>query len=133
MISLSDLLYKYADSTDMVYFYCGVLASIGFGAALPGFCLFFGDMIDSIGKSTASGGGDFESLRDSALTMVYFSLIVWGASTLQIWFMALYAERVAFKVKLHYFMKCIEKDAEYYDMNNPTEMASRISKETAAI
>ena len=47
--------------------------------------------------------------------------------------MALFAERVAFKIKLQYFLKCIEKDAEYYDMNNPTEMASRISKETAAI
>ena len=30
-------------------------------------------------------------------------------------------------------MKCIEKDAEYYDQNNPTEMAARIVKETAAI
>ena len=47
--------------------------------------------------------------------------------------MALFAERVAFKVKLDYFMKCIEKDAQYYDLNNPTEMAARIAKETAAI
>lgn len=30
-------------------------------------------------------------------------------------------------------MKCIEKDAQYYDLNNPTEMAARIAKETAAI
>ena len=132
MISVSDLLFRYADKRDLFYYYCGALASIGFGGALPGFCLFFGDMIDSMGESTQGAGG-FDSLKDSALTMIYFSFFVWLSSCLQIAFMALFAERVAFKVKLDYFKKCIEKDADYYDQNNPTEMAARISKETAAI
>ena len=65
--------------------------------------------------------------------MIYFSFFVWATSWFQISMMALFAERVAFKVKLKYFEKCLEKDAEYYDLNNPTEMASRISKETSAI
>ena len=52
MITVNELLFKYADSTDMFYYYCGALASFGFGGALPGFCLFFGDMIDTMGKST---------------------------------------------------------------------------------
>jgi hypothetical protein len=65
--------------------------------------------------------------------MIYFSFFVWGSSCLQIAFMALFAERVAFKVKMDYFMKCIEKDALYYDLNNPTEMAARIAKESSAI
>ena len=77
MISVSEILYKYADSTDMVYYYCGALASFGFGAALPGFCLFFGDMIDSMGASTATDEGGFGMLKDSAVTMVYFSFFVW--------------------------------------------------------
>lgn len=132
MISVSDLLFKYADRTDLIYFNLGILCSIGFGGALPGFCLFFGDMIDSMGQSTSTKDG-FSGLKDSALTMVYFSFFVWVTSWLQIALLALFAERVAFKVKLDYFLKCIEKDAEYYDMNNPTEMAARIAKETAAI
>ena len=65
--------------------------------------------------------------------MIYFSFFVWFSSCFQVAFMALFAERVAFKVKLEYFLRCIEKDADYYDKHNPTEMASRISKETAAI
>jgi hypothetical protein len=67
-----------------------------------------------MGQST-SGNDGFSGLKDSALTMIYFSFFVWLSSCLQIAFMALFAERIAFKVKLDYFMKCIEKDADYYD------------------
>lgn len=81
MISISSLLFKYADSTDLCYYYCGILASIGFGGALPGFCLFFGDMIDSMGTSTTGKDG-FSGLTDSALTMIYFSFFVWFSSCL---------------------------------------------------
>lgn len=65
--------------------------------------------------------------------MLYFSFFVWVSSAIQVSFMALFAERIAFKVKNHYFEKCLEKDADWYDKNNPNEMASRISKECAAI
>lgn len=47
--------------------------------------------------------------------------------------MSIYAERIAFKVKCRYFEACLEKDADFYDKNNPTEMTSRISKECSAI
>ena len=47
--------------------------------------------------------------------------------------MALFAERIGFKLKLHYFKCCLEKDAAYYDEHNPTEMASRIAKEVSAM
>lgn len=32
-----------------------------------------------------------------------------------------------------YFTKCLEKDAAFYDTNNPGEMSARIGKEIAAI
>ena len=116
----------------MCYFYSGIIASTLFGAALPGFCLFFGDMVDEMGASTSNNTG-VGGLKDSALTLIYFAFFVWAASGLQITMMAMYAERVAHKVKLDYFLKCIEKDADYFDQHNPTEMAARISKETAAM
>jgi ATP-binding cassette subfamily B (MDR/TAP) protein 1 len=47
--------------------------------------------------------------------------------------MAVFAEKISMKLKIQYFSKCIEKDAAYYDEKNPTEMASRISKECSAI
>ena len=45
----------------------------------------------------------------------------------------LFAESISFKTKIMYFEKSLEKDATFYDQNNPTEMASRISKECSAI
>jgi len=32
-----------------------------------------------------------------------------------------------------YFKSCLSKDAEWFDINNPTEMASRIAKKCSAI
>ena len=50
LISVTDLLYRYSTPGDRIYMYCGVSAAFGFGASLPGFCLVFGEMIDSMGE-----------------------------------------------------------------------------------
>jgi hypothetical protein len=47
--------------------------------------------------------------------------------------LALFSESISFKIKLEYFKKCLEKDAAFYDVQNPTEMASKISKECSSI
>lgn len=113
MISVNEILFKFADSEDLIYFSIGAFASFAFGGALPGFCLFFGEMIDSMADTTQGGG--FGSLKDTSLYMLYFSFFVWVSSAIQVSFMALFAERIAFKVKNHYFEKCLEKDADWYD------------------
>ena len=41
--------------------------------------------------------------------------------------------RVASRLRIEYFRKSLEKDAAYYDLNNPTEVATQISKNIAAI
>ena len=52
MVDTKTILFRFADSCDLVYFWLGAMGSAGFGAALPGFCLFFGEMIDDIGAAT---------------------------------------------------------------------------------
>jgi hypothetical protein len=47
--------------------------------------------------------------------------------------LAVFAENIAFKIRIEYFKSCLEKDAAFYDDNNPTEMSSKISKEVSAI
>ena len=47
--------------------------------------------------------------------------------------MALFSESISFKTRINYFQACLEKDADFYDLHNPTEMASKISKEVSAI
>ena len=65
--------------------------------------------------------------------MTVMACIVWALSFTQVSCLAVFAEKIYLNLKVYYFSKCIEKDAEYYDKNNPTEMASRISKECSAI
>lgn len=81
MIGVGDILFRYADRTDKFYFFCGAVASVGFGAALPGFCLLFGNMVDSMGAATKGKDG-FIDLKDSGLHLAYFSVFVWLTSIL---------------------------------------------------
>jgi hypothetical protein len=41
-----------------------------------------------------------------------------------------FAENVIFRVKLDYFRKCLEKDADYFDKHNPLELVAKITRET---
>ena len=45
----------------------------------------------------------------------------------------MFAESISYKIKIKYFKSCLEKDASFYDEHNPTEMASKISKEVSTI
>ena len=45
----------------------------------------------------------------------------------------LFADNIAFKLKVKYFSKCLEKDAAFFDVQSPTEMTTKISKEVSCI
>ena len=51
-IGWSDLWKPYANCCDLFLLISGFIMAIIFGGSLPGFCLFFGEMIDSMGKGT---------------------------------------------------------------------------------
>jgi len=46
---------------------------------------------------------------------------------------SIFAENIAYKLKLKYFRAALEKDSAYYDLQNQNEMASKISKECSAV
>lgn len=54
-----------ASSGDLLLFFLGTISSMVFGAALPSFCLIFGEMMDNLGASTSNN--NFDSLKTSAL------------------------------------------------------------------
>jgi len=47
--------------------------------------------------------------------------------------LSVFAENIQFKIKIKYFEAVLEKDATWFDHNNPTEMASKIAKEVVTI
>lgn len=61
MLSTGQILFRFSDWGDLGFFWAGIIASTGFGGALPGFCLFFGEMIDGMGEATV--GNDFSPLK----------------------------------------------------------------------
>lgn len=65
--------------------------------------------------------------------MLYVGAGVYVLSWTQVSMLSIFAENITYKIKLNYYKACLNKDAAYYDEHNPTEMAAKISKETAGI
>ena len=65
--------------------------------------------------------------------MLYVAGGVFVASALYIASLAVFSEGVEHKFKIDYFTKALEKDAAFYDVQNPNEMASKINKEAGAV
>ena len=65
--------------------------------------------------------------------MVCIGFGVFLFSGFQVMLFSLFAENTVFKTKIQYFSKTLRKDAAFFDEQNPTEMASKISKECSAI
>ena len=79
----------------------GIIASMLFGAALPGFCLLFGDMIDSVGGSSTDG--NFDMLGTQAKWMIIIGAGVFLFSFAQISLFSIFAENISYKIKIEYF------------------------------
>jgi hypothetical protein len=58
-IGFCDLIWRHADCTDKLLWWCGFSGSIIFGSSLPAFCLVWGEMTDSLG-----GVGNFDALQE---------------------------------------------------------------------
>ena len=135
-ITWTQMVSRHMDCNDKLMLILGQSGAFLFGASLPAFCLLFGNMIDGIGQAgvdTADSSAGYESLQTQAKYMIFIGFGVYMFSWFQISMMALFAESISFKTRVNYFQACLEKDADFYDKHNPTEMASKISKEISAI
>jgi len=90
----------------------GGISSFIFGCGMPGFSLFFGEMINGLGTSQS---GDFSTLKTSALLMCWLGVAMFFMSWLQVTAWAIFAQRRAHHVRLQYFEACLAQDADFYD------------------
>lgn len=58
-----------AETSDYLRLTAGMFMSVLLGAALPGFCLIFGEMIDGVAET--SDDDSFNALQEQALYMIY--------------------------------------------------------------
>lgn len=113
-----------------MYMLIGGFCSAVFGAGMPGFSFFFGDMINGMGDTYSN---NYDQFKESAAMMLGLGGVMWIMSWLQVTLWAIFAQRIAYKTRMVYFAKCLEMDAAFYDSNNPNEMSAKISKEISAI
>ena len=85
---------------DKTLAFFGTLCSIIFGAGMPGFSFFMGEMINGLGDATS---GEMDSFKDSALLFLILGFVMWVVSWCQITLWSLFAHRVAFKTRMAYF------------------------------
>ena len=65
-------------------------------------------------------GSSMADLSTQAYGMIFVGIIVMIISGMQLLLLSLFSENLAYKIKIMYFRKCLEKDAAWYDENDPT-------------
>lgn len=123
---------RYASCGDRLLLYIGSFSAFCMGGALPGFSLFFGDMVDNMG-SISFDPTAFDSLKNTTKIMLILASALFVVSWIQVSFFSVFAENISHKIRIQYYKKCLDLDASYYDEHNPNEMTSKIVKETDAI
>lgn len=104
-----DMVFRFASTKDKLMWWVATLNSVAFGAAMPGFCLFFGDMIQGVGAS------EFDMLDDSAKWMAIIGAIAAVTSFFFISMYSLFSVQIASQIQINYFRAALTKDAAYYD------------------
>jgi len=94
---------------------------------MPLGCALWGIIMDELGSSFTGG------MRDVAFIFLYLGCVTWVFAWLQTSSWMIVATNVAYKTRIAYFAKCLERDAAFYDKNPPSEMPSKIAKECSAI
>lgn len=116
MASFGDLFFRFADGCDMFLFWNGIFWSFLFGAALPAFCIIFGELLDDMGEMSAAPNEEAANpMSQNSLYMVYNALGVMVTTSLYIGALGIYSESIAHKLKIVYFTKALTKDAAFYD------------------
>lgn len=130
-IGLGKLIFTFTSGSDKCGFVFALLMVSLQGAAMPAFMIAFGGLVDAVGGDVMTGG--FDMLNDASTYMVLIGFVTFVVSFLQIAGFSLFAAKNAHHIKIHYFRKCLEKDAGWYDERNAGEMGTRIAKETLSV
>jgi ABC-type multidrug transport system fused ATPase/permease subunit len=67
------------------------------------------------------------------MIMVYVAIVMFVIATGNHVAFQVFSQNIQHRIKILYFRACLEKDAAWFDENNPNEMSSKIGSEVAAI
>ena len=110
-------LYSLANGSDLCLMWCGWLAAIVTGLALPSFVFIMGDIIDSF--NPISMGDTLDAIRESSIIFFVIGVAIWVTSHIYYACLFIFAESVARKIRVHYLEAILQQDIAWFDMNNP--------------
>jgi ATP-binding cassette subfamily B (MDR/TAP) protein 1 len=125
-------LFRYATRKDYALMIIGTIMAIANGVALPAFSLLFGDITDAFHEP---GGPDtvVRKVGGVALDFLYAGIGSWVASYFQLAFWIAAGQRQAMAWRKQYFRALLRQEIAWYDLNNPNELATRVSSECQSI
>lgn len=122
------MLNRYSTSCDKILLWNGLFWSFIFGASMPGFSIVFGELVDDLGEQQP-GSGKENPMKTNTVNMLYVAAFTFVSAAMYIISFSIFSESVQYHLKIEYMKAALEKDAAFYDEQNPNEMASKINKE----
>jgi hypothetical protein len=104
---------RFAGATETFLLWFGLSWSAIFGAALPGFCFIFGELINDMGSMASSS--EENVMVTNSIYMIYVACGVLVTSAFYIASLSIFSESITRNFKIEYFSSALSKDAAFYD------------------
>eukprot|EP00164_Ancoracysta_twista_P001384 GFYU01001804.1.p1 GENE.GFYU01001804.1~~GFYU01001804.1.p1 ORF type:complete len:1235 (+),score=430.50 GFYU01001804.1:168-3872(+) len=129
MIPYSSL-FRYSTGLDFILMVVGTIGAAVNGAAMPGFALIFGELLDNI---TGSTDEVVERVSSVSILFAWLAFAVFVAGIFQVGCWTLVAERQANTIRVEYFKAILRQDVGWFDVSDPGQLSTRISGDTNTI
>lgn len=131
MVNYSKL-YTFASSADKLLMYIGWASASLTGCGMPSFVFLIGYVLDSFGPNV-SPEDTMKTINLMALIFTCVGIAIWFTSYIMYSFLLLFSARVVRKTRTKYFESILRQESSWFDTINPSELSSRLNKETAQI
>ncbi|CAK4071335.1 unnamed protein product [Aphanomyces euteiches] len=121
-------MYRYADRTDRLLMYVGLISAAANGAAFPFMAIIFGDSVNAFIPPI-----DFHKVNVAATQFLMLAVGLFVVGYLSFACFAIAAERQMKKLRSECLKHIMYQEMGWYDQRDASELASRISGDTVKI
>ncbi|KAH9166849.1 hypothetical protein AeNC1_018253, partial [Aphanomyces euteiches] len=121
-------MYRYADRTDRLLMYVGLISAAANGAAFPFMAIIFGDSVNAFIAPI-----DFHKVNVAATQFLMLAVGLFVVGYLSFACFAIAAERQMKKLRSECLKHIMYQEMGWYDQRDASELASRISGDTVKI
>jgi ABC-type multidrug transport system fused ATPase/permease subunit len=113
--------------------YIGWISACFTGLGMPSLVFLFGNIVDSFDSNTNDLDQMISGVKRMCWILCLIGGFIWIVTYVYYTCLLIFSERVTKKTKVEYVKAILKQDAEWFDLTNPSELSSRVSKECLAI